>query len=99
MPSDARLARPSARPARRLLRDLAHTDLEILDGLLEAAHAFRSAVCAAAPHLHLRATRAALASFEDAFDDLMGDTLRGARRAAEDVLDDASPVPPPGRAA
>jgi hypothetical protein len=98
MPSDPRAAR-RLDATRRLQRAAADTDLEILDGLLAAAHDFRSAVLAAAPHLHIHGARAALAAFADGFDDLMGDTVRGARRAAEDALDDASPMPPPGRAA
>lgn len=97
MSHDHAIRRAAAR--RQLERAAADTDLDILDGLLDEAHGFRSVVLAAAPHLHTDRARELLRPFADLFDDLMGDTLRAARRAADDARDDAATMRRPGHAA
>ena len=98
MPTDPISARRRA-AERRLQRDAAETDLEVLDQLLADAHGFRSAILAAAPHLHVARARDALEPFADLFDDLLGDTLGAARQRADDALDDAREPARAGRAA
>lgn len=89
----------TAANARRLHRIAADTDEEIMAGLLEAAHAFRSAVLAAQPHFHTDGARKELEFFGEQFDELMHDTLESARGAINNAIDDATGYARPGRAA
>lgn len=90
---------PAFSPSLRQQRDAADTDAEIMEGLLKAAHDFRSAVLAAAPHFHTDGARKELEFFGEQFDELIHDSLDSAKGAIDNALDDAAPMARAGRAA